>query len=160
MIGTNHAVDLTIEYFDFEQDFMDDNIRCIPMIVRFKLDSCGIKLKLKEWNKMTVVERESMATLPINSSDDLNTYRKYVEELIQKHTGENPTILEVQDLSSLSTHQLPQRLQDKLAEQKMNITINQWKNLRTLQRYALLKLTRPGHENKNFPKAMKEFGLA
>jgi hypothetical protein len=29
-----------------------------------------------------------------------------------------------------------------------------------LQRFALLKLFRPGHESKNFRKAMIEFGLA
>ncbi|HMJ70182.1 MAG TPA: nitrate reductase associated protein [Cyclobacteriaceae bacterium] len=26
-----------------------------------------------------------------------------------------------------------------------------------LQRFALLKLTRPGHENRNFPRAVTEF---
>jgi hypothetical protein len=42
----------------------------------------------------------------------------------------------------------------------MNISLTQWRGLTVLQRFALLKLTRPGHENKNFSKAMKEFGLA
>jgi hypothetical protein len=28
-----------------------------------------------------------------------------------------------------------------------------------LQRFVLIKLCRPGHENENFPKAVKEFGL-
>jgi len=35
----------------------------------------------------------------------------------------------------------------------------QWRELSILQRFALIKLCRPGHENKNFPIAMKEFGL-
>jgi len=39
------------------------------------------------------------------------------------------------------------------------ISIGQWRNLYLLQRFALLKLCRPGHENRNFPIAMKEFGL-
>ena len=43
--------------FDFETDFMENNIRCIPMIVRFKLDAIGIKLKLAEWSRFTVEER-------------------------------------------------------------------------------------------------------
>jgi hypothetical protein len=46
-----------------------------------------------------------------------------------------------------------------LKESQMSISLAQWKDLNVLQRFALLKLTRPGHENKNFPKAMKEFGL-
>ncbi|WP_353849846.1 nitrate reductase associated protein, partial [Hydrotalea sp.] len=31
-----------IEYFQFEEDFVEENVRCIPMIVRFKMDAVGI----------------------------------------------------------------------------------------------------------------------
>jgi hypothetical protein len=34
-----------------------------------------------------------------------------------------------------------------------------WAALTDLQRFALLKLTREGHENKKLPLALKEFGL-
>jgi hypothetical protein len=153
---------LTIEYFHFEQDFMEDNIRCIPMIVRFKLDACGVKLKLKEWSKMTVDEREQLALLPIDSYTEITVYKTYVQELIYNHTGENATLLPPDNNNNYwpSTDTLPLVLKKKLEESKMLISIAQWKNLSVLQRFALLKLTRPGHENKNFPKAMKEFGLA
>jgi len=46
--GNNQAI-----YFQFEKDFVEDGIRCIPMMVRFKLDACGIKLRLKEWSKFS-----------------------------------------------------------------------------------------------------------
>ena len=48
---------------------------------------------------------------------------------------------------------------EKMNEFGLLISIQQWKTLTHLQRFALLKLSRPGHESKNFPKAMKEFGL-
>ena len=152
---------LVIEYFQFEQDFMEDNIRCIPMIVRFKLDACGVKLKLKEWIKMTVDEREQLALLPIDSYGDLDVYKSYVQQLIHSHTGDDATLLPASSNQMFwsSADALPSVLKEKLTESKMNISIAQWKNLSVLQRFALLKLTRPGHENKNFPKAMKEFGL-
>ena len=35
-----------IEYFQFEEEYMENNMRCIPMIIRFKMDLAGIKLKL------------------------------------------------------------------------------------------------------------------
>jgi hypothetical protein len=41
----------------------------------------------------------------------------------------------------------------------VNITAQQWEKLTPLQRFALIKLSRSGHENKNFPKAMAEFNL-
>jgi len=152
---------LTVEYFQFEQDFMEDNIRCIPMIVRFKLDACGIKLKLKEWSKMTIEEREQLALLPVDSTVDLDIYRSYVLRIVHSHTGENATLLPTNNMHNLwsSVNALPTVLEEKLGESKMSISITQWKSLTVLQRFTLLKLTKPGHENKNFPKAMKEFGL-
>ena len=152
---------LTVEYFHFEQDFMEDNIRCIPMIVRLKLDTCGVKLKLKEWSKMSVEEREQLALLPIDSALDLDFYRAYLQRIVHNYTGESvtllPTNIDYHYWSSVDA--LPSVLEEKLEDSKMSISIAQWKKLRVLQRFALLKLTRPGHENKNFPKAMKEFGL-
>ena len=32
---------------------MENNMRCIPMIIRFKMDMAGIKLKLSEWKKFS-----------------------------------------------------------------------------------------------------------
>ncbi len=153
---------LEIEYFKFEQDFMDDNIRCIPMIVRFNLDACGIKLKLKEWSKLTVEEREQLATLATETTDEINFYSNYLNGLIQKHTGENATQLPSDKLNSSwsFTDGIPLELQVKLTEVKMKLTVDQWRDLSILKRFALIKLTRPGHENRNFPIAMKEFGLA
>lgn len=153
---------VSVEYFRFEQDFMEDNIRCIPMIVRFKLDACGIKLKLKEWSKMTVEEREQLAVLPIDSEMALAIYRTYVKEIIHKHTGEDATPLRVDSFNNRwqLLHHLPEELTEKLEATNMSISLEQWRNLSSLQRFALIKLTRPGHENKNFPRAMREFGLA
>lgn len=37
-------------FFQFESDFVA-TLRCIPMIVRFKLDLCGVKLSLKAWSR-------------------------------------------------------------------------------------------------------------
>ena len=44
-------------FFEFEADFVD-SWRCIPMQVRYKLDTCGIKLKLAEWNQMNQTNRK------------------------------------------------------------------------------------------------------
>jgi hypothetical protein len=54
---------------------------------------------------------------------------------------------------------LPDALQEKLKEYNWNISLKHWKALIDLQRFVLIKLSRPSHENKNFAKAMKEFGL-
>ncbi|MEJ7646205.1 MAG: nitrate reductase associated protein [Chryseolinea sp.] len=149
-----------IEYFRFEEDFMEDNIRCIPMIVRFKLDAVGIKLKLKEWSKMSYDERALLAEHPADSHVDRLEYKTHLAKLIFKHTGSQPTLLTIdEDPAWSNTNDIPYEVNEKLHELELSLSLMQWQELSTLQRFVLLKLSRPGHENRNFPKAMKEFGL-
>lgn len=152
---------LTAEtFFAFEADFVEDNVRCIPMIVRFKLDSCGIKLKLKEWSHMTAAEREQLALLPCHTADEIGHYKNTLLAFIRKYTGENGTEIPVMTNPPWAiTDEIPYPLQEKLKEFNWAISIRQWLQLSELQRFALLKLSYPGHENRNFPLAMREFNL-
>jgi len=150
---------LAVEYFRFEEDFMEDNIRCIPMIVRYKLDAIGIKLKLKEWSKFSHEERTFLAEHPVDSKPEADEYRRHLENLILEHTGAKPTSLAAVNPSWANTHELPDELNEKLNALGLNMSLVQWRALTILQRFVLLKLSRPSHENRNFPKAMKEFGL-
>jgi len=147
-------------YFKFEEDFVEDNVRCIPMIVRFKLDTCGIKLKLSEWSKMTIDERKLLAETSCANSHEALQYRSWLQKIVLTRTGAAATDLPV-DLNPEWAIKsiLPMVLKNKLQEFNWQLTLQQWRGLDNLQRFVLLKLCRPGHENKNFPKAMKEFGL-
>jgi len=147
-------------YFRFEEDFIEDGLRCIPMIVRFRLDACGIKLKLAEWSRFNATEREYLATLPCTSPSDIVRYRRYLEQCIRHRTGNQPTYLgTTADPLWTILNEIPQCITDKFSELQAAINLGQWQALSELQRFALLKLTRPGHENRNFPLAAREFGL-
>jgi len=151
---------LPIEYFWFEEDFVEQNMRCIPMIVRFKMDNAGIKLKLAEWSKFNALERQELALKQIETKDELNEYRGFLSSLIYRYTGNTPTLLEANPNPAwVNLTTVPKALIEKSKEFNWEITTEQWSALTTLQRFALLKLCRPGHENKNFPKAMREFGI-
>lgn len=147
-------------YFRFEEDFVEENVRCIPMIVRFKLDACGIKLKLAEWSKMTPEERTSLAVLPCYTSFEVEQYRSNLIELIHERTGNEATELPLTENPVWENlEDIPYPLQEKLKELNYSVALEQWQQLSNLQRFALLKLSYPGHENKNFPKALREFEL-
>lgn len=148
-------------FFNFEEDFVEDNVRCIPMIVRFKLDACGIKLKLHEWCKLSLSERTRLAHMPCSTPQQMNQYRNGLKFLVTKYTGAQATLLTVeQEPAWANTQLLPGMLLDKLGEFNWQLNLQQWCTITTLQRFVLLKLCKPGHENKNFPKAYIEFGLA
>ena len=168
MLGTsNNSVEkpsgflnLGIEYFLFEEDFMEKNIRCIPMIVRFKMDKAGIKLKLSEWNRFSTEERIELALMPCFYEEEISQYHYFLAALIKKYTGRKATIMETEQCPLWNdVHTIPGMLVEKLNEFKWSLSLDEWRRLTNLQRFALLKLCRPKHENKNFPIAMKEFGL-
>ena len=149
-----------IEYFQFEEEFMENNMRCIPMIIRFKMDMAGIKLKLSEWKKFSKEERIELAVMNCGFHEASEQYAGYLAGLIKKYTRRDPTSMEVNKTPAWKDrHSIPGILIEKLKEFDWSLPIAQWKGLTDLQRFALLKLCRPGHENKNFPKAMKEFNL-
>jgi hypothetical protein len=146
-------------FFEFEADFVD-SLRCIPMVVRLKLDSCGVKLKLAEWNRFTPLECDELVNLPCGESAEVIAYRDYLCGLILRYTGNAATLLEIDPHPPwLNDLDIPDSIQIKAAESGSIITQSQWANLTPLQRFALIKLTRSSHENNNFLPALQEFGL-
>lgn len=145
-------------HFRFEEDFVEDGIRCIPMIVRFKLDHCGIKLKLSEWSALNELERQHLVDAECETDEDLSIYRSWLQMVVFRKTGAMTSDLPSPPVSEWAdTEIVPASIEVKLNELQMSLTTDQWRSLTELQRYALLKLTRPGHENRNFPFAVKEF---
>ncbi|GAB3168101.1 nitrate reductase associated protein [Telluribacter humicola] len=154
-----NVIAIETHFFKFESDFVD-TFRCIPMIVRYKLDTCGIKLKLPEWVKLSVEEKEQLAYLPCHTEVEVADYREYLQELVRQRTGYEASQLPPVDAAWDIISEVPDEIQQKALEWECaSLTLDQWLQLNTLQRFALVKLSRSGHEGKNFPRALKEFGI-
>jgi hypothetical protein len=148
------------QYFKFEEDFVEENVRCIPMIARFKLDACGIKLKLKEWSCMIEEERKNLSEYPCATEDEIRSYRKYVKTVILYRTSNEAQHMVVDNEPAWADkNTIPELVEQKLASRYFYLGRDKWNQLNDLQRFVLVKLSRPSHENRNFPIAMKEFGL-
>jgi hypothetical protein len=146
-------------FFKFEADFVD-SLRCIPMVVRLKLDTCGVKLKLAEWNHFTQIECQQLVELLCDQDLEVTAYREYVSKLIFQYTKHEATLLSIDPQPPWSNDQtIPDSVIARAAEIGIIIDQVQWANLTTIQRFALIKLTRSQHENNNFLPALEEFGL-
>jgi hypothetical protein len=146
-------------YFKFEADFVD-SLRCIPMIVRLKLDTCGVKLKLAEWNRFTQPECHKLVELPCDRASEIAAYRDFVSQLIFEHTGHEASLLAIDPQPPWSNdREVPESVMAKAAEEGVTMELAHWVNLTPIQRFALIKLTRSQHENNNFLPALREFGL-
>lgn len=148
------------EFFEFEADFVE-SLRCIPMQIRFKLDTCGIKLKLPQWHQLTQSDRTLLVDLSCTTSADVQTYRTTLQNLVLERTGAVASELPIDPLPSWDDATvIPTSVQDKATEVGHAIAVDQWASLSPLRRFALIKLSQSGHENRNFLPALQEFGLA
>ena len=144
--------------FDFEVDFTAE-LRCIPMAVRRKLDLAGIKLKLQHWSELNDAERLELLAW----ADDPTAI-----EALRQHLQARSAALsagQAKDLPQASEEpwqqadQLPERLVASCAQLDLELRSGGWADLNELQRFALVKLSHPGHEHRNLPRALAEFGL-
>jgi len=144
--------------FHFEADFTAD-LRCIPMAVRRKLDLAGIKLKLQHWSELGEAERAGLLAWP----DDPAAI-----EALRQHLQARTSALsagQAKDLPRASAEpwqqadQLPEVLTTSCAQLNLELRSGGWAELTELQRFALVKLSHPGHEHRNLPRALAEFGL-
>ncbi|WP_293124012.1 nitrate reductase associated protein [Microcoleus sp. bin38.metabat.b11b12b14.051] len=146
-------------FFKFEADFVEA-LRCIPMQVRLKLDTCGIKLKLQDWNHFTQTERQTLVELPCLTSPEILQYREQLNQVLIKETGKPGTDLAVDENPPwMDAATIPESVSAKAQELGVTITLAQWASLQPLQRFALIKLSRSSHENKNFIPAVREFHI-
>jgi hypothetical protein len=146
-------------FFEFEADFVD-SLRCIPMQVRMKLDTCGVKLKLTHWHEFTQEERQELVERPCFTDPEIQTYKNYVQQVVVKYTGTPASELSIDAHPAwMNATTIPDSIQEKVRELRASITLQQWAALNPAQRFALIKLSRPSHENKNFSPALQEFKL-
>ena len=130
------------------------------MSVRCKLDTCGIKLKLDQWNTFNLDDRQQLVTVPCQTSEEVSHYRQLLTRLITERAQSQVKELAIDPHPPwLNTQQIPDNVQANLERVHQTVTLDQWRQLTTLQRFALIKLSRPGHESHNFEPALKEFGL-
>ena len=147
------------DVFQFEMDFAS-SLRCIPMRVRYKLDLCGIKLKLHQWSQFSTESRQTLLALPCQTIEEVKTYRETLQRLVQKVTGETATDLPVDAHPDWDNDsKIPDSVSQKATEMQVSLTMEQWVNLTPIQRFALIKLSRSSHENRNFIPALKEFRI-
>lgn len=130
------------------------------MQVRFKLDTCGVKLKLHHWNQFTQEERQSLVEHPCTTESDIHAYRNLIHNFVDSHGGDRPSDLSVDPNPAwMDALSIPDAVQQKAQEEQIQIQSDQWAGLTPLQRFALIKLSRSNHENSNFLPALKEFHL-
>jgi hypothetical protein len=144
--------------FGFEADFVGD-LRCIPMAVRRKLDLVGIKLKLVHWGDLDAGERQRLLEWP----DDHASLAALDHWLAQRTAAMAAGVAGRLEPACGAPWQRddgpPEVLLASCRQLRLTLPPHAWEELDELQRFALVKLSHPGHEHRNLPRALAEFGL-
>jgi hypothetical protein len=148
--------------FEFEKEFIIQSIQCIPMIVRYKLDTVGIKLSLAQWSRFTRYDRYQLSVLPCYRKNEVEHYESFLIGLLNLHG-----FLSIARLPANGIPGRPPELPDgiwillnqRVHQHGQEISESQWNGLTDLERFALSKLIREGHESKNLIPALSEFGI-
>jgi hypothetical protein len=129
------------------------------MAVRRKLDLAGVKLKLQHWSELGEAERSDLLTW----ADDAAAIQTLREHLLARTTslsaGQAKELPRPSGEPWQQGEELPAVLTASCAQLGLRVPDSSWSSLNELQRFALVKLSHPGHEHRNLPRALAEFGL-
>lgn len=142
--------------FAFEADFTAD-LRCIPMAVRRKLDLAGVKLKLVHWNGLSADERQRLLAWG-DAPEAIDDLRRWLLERSRAlPQGPAGTLEPATGCDWQQGEVLPERLRQSCDQLGLRLRPGCWESLSELERFALVKLSHPGHEHRNLPRALAEF---
>lgn len=133
----------------------------IPMVIRRKLDVCGVKLTMRGWASLSQEEKWLLVRKPCELPEEQAVYR----QLLLQYAGDQVTAMDpapdVADDIALSTStEVPAQVVLQCGLHGLPAPCpGRWSRLSALQRYALLKLSRAGHRNEHFLPAIEEFNL-
>ncbi|MFZ9621351.1 MAG: nitrate reductase associated protein [Prochlorococcaceae cyanobacterium] len=144
--------------FDFEADFTAD-LRCIPMAVRRKLDLAGIKLKLSHWTELSPGERQQLLAWSDTAAALSDLHAHLLNRTSQLQAGVANTLPLPQQEPWQQGQQWPEVVLSSCRQLGLNPDPQAWGRLSELQRFALVKLSHPGHEHRNLPRALAEFDV-
>jgi len=116
-------------------------------------------------DRAALVRLAGLAGIETRYTDALGQTREASDEtllaLIDAHSHEPPVRLPV---ASRPAWEHAGRVPEQVIAWAAKVGVpapsaRQWRRLSPLQRFALLKLSLPGHDNDNFVPALREFGL-
>ncbi|WP_449371442.1 nitrate reductase associated protein [Thiomonas sp.] len=154
------AADVGSLLFKFESDYAK-TLCCMPMIVRYKLDACRIKLSLQDWQSLDQATRKRLIAEGVDPLGGTRRYRHLLAQAIV-HQAKSRLVRMPANQEDVEWNRLrmPDRVRQNALDRGLRLDgPRAWSELDALQRFTLFKLTRPGHKNRNFPLALREFGL-
>lgn len=146
--------------FAFEAE-LEADLTYIPMAVRFKLDKCGIKLSLDDWQLLPERRRRELLNAPCGDTPAIASFRATLCGIVKEFAGSEPPTIATAEHPAWADDDVPEQLASAAAARGLpSPSPAQWRMLAAVQKFALVKLSRAGRDHRNLGAALREFGLA
>ena len=145
--------------FQYEKAFYP-NLDRLPLHVRMKLDLTGIKLSLKQWLAFYIEERFALCHLPIEHEDERQVFKDYLNFLSQQYCGAPAQELPPMEPLWEILDQVPAPVLERSGDNSKAITLGEWINWASHQRYALYKTAVSKSEPEKFFAVLEELRKA
>lgn len=131
----------------------------IPLIVRFHLDRCGLRISLAQWQLLPLADRKLLTCFPAaDAVADAPYFARALGEMLDMHAHTEPVRFTPDAAPAWRSHDvLPAGLAQHCAP--LQLTLAQWAALTLFQRYVLDKLSRKAQVHPMLLPALREFGL-
>lgn len=141
--------------FSFERDFIG-SWRCIPLCVRRKLDLIGLKLRLSHWLALSQSQRQELVDWPDDASGlaSLDEHLRGCTRTMVDGEARRLPPATAEPWQNAAT--IAEAVGDAASQRGIALSLQDWGELSELERYALCKLARPGHDHHNLEAAFSE----
>ena len=141
--------------FKYEAEFYPALSR-LPLHVRMKLDLIGVKISLKNWLAFSLEERTVLCHLPVETAEEKQAFRAYLNFLSQKNRGEPAAITNALSSSLWNAAEVPQPVIQKSESFAPVVTLAEWSRWQDYERYALYKTAISNSQPEAFEQVLKQ----
>lgn len=143
----------------FEAEYAD-SLAFIPLAVRRKLDLAGAKISLSQWSALSFDARRALLLDPVSETTSASLWKSLLDASLREAGAEGSKAIAVDESPSWNDlRRVPHDVTAQASSVGIQIPLEAWASLDELFRFALAKLSRPGHENRNFLAAVREAGI-
>jgi hypothetical protein len=139
---------LKAQLFPHEYDLIG-NLRRFPLVVRYRLDVMKLHMSLGTWQQLDYQDRLQLAIAPFSTGAEQHALTELLHQSVLRVESRE---LQAAPLEPIADYQqrerVPEEIASALARFRLVITLEQWRALPELARFALAKLSRHGHDNR------------
>jgi hypothetical protein len=157
--GVAHALGLPVgidkAFFRFERP-LQRTLDCMPMSMRMKLDRCGLKLSLEQWQTIPVRLREVLLETSVDGARQVERMKAVLHSLQVERNWPRLSRVEVDEAGWNAPGEVPRAVVERcVGFGRLPLSVERWGALTPIQRFALLKMARGS--GRNWLPALDEF---